>query len=524
MFPKTRISILAASRAFLPLLLAAAAHAQTIVSHMPGLNDGHATASVFNGTAPSLTVNGNASGPSVAWITFQTAGLDRAKIQKATLALLVKSVGPLGTLRVHTLTAPITALEANVPLASLSYDANAVAASLNLTASDVEKVVNLDITAIVKAAAFTGVALTSINGMVAEFGSKESLIAPAILLAYDNGVSTLVGGPGVSVSVNAGTANIGLQNGGITQQFLATGAVGPTQISNGAVQSVHIAPNAVGSAQIAMGSVGPAQIASSAVGPAQLANGAVGTNQIAAGAVGMNQIAAGAVGVNQLANGAVGNAKLGLAAVASSNIANGAVGGQQLATGAVATANIANGAVDNAQIKANAVRAASIQDITRSISIPTASLDVPVGSSTCVLDMNGVRWASMEGDQAGFRMERPADFAGLGNVKVTLWLMTTNGLAGSLNFKVGVGNYGNGEPVFSAPFTQVTAPGVALPADGSAAYRAYKQEFTVPASVLAKDVWFIQISRCKGSYCAVPDTYADWAYVSQVSVSYQSIQ
>ncbi|MDQ3003330.1 MAG: hypothetical protein M3Y08_18980, partial [Fibrobacterota bacterium] len=146
--------------------LAATLGAQTLTAPMAVFKDGQATSTAQSGTAATLAVNGSAT-PSVAWTTFQTAGIDRATVIKAVLALNVRGVTTAGTLRVHALTAAVTAPEASVPLASIPYNPAVVIASAPLAAADVGKVIQLDITAAVKSGTFNGVALSSNTGLVA---------------------------------------------------------------------------------------------------------------------------------------------------------------------------------------------------------------------------------------------------------------------------------------------------------------------------------------------------------------------
>jgi hypothetical protein len=161
-------------------LLASAAFAQNIATPVFVLKDGDATAVAYSGTDKSIIVNGGAQ-QSVGWITFQTQGIDVSKIASAKLVLFVNALTSPGTLQAQLLTADITAPENNVRLTDIPAQTTATATQ-TLGTADVEKVVQIDLTAAVKAGTFKGVALSSDDGLVASFDSKEGHLAPVILL------------------------------------------------------------------------------------------------------------------------------------------------------------------------------------------------------------------------------------------------------------------------------------------------------------------------------------------------------
>jgi hypothetical protein len=161
-------------------LFASAAFAQNIATPVFVLKDGDASAAGYTGTDKSLYVDGNAQ-QSVGWITFQTQGIDVSKIASAKLVLYVNALTSPGTLQAQLLTADITAPENNVRLTDIPAQTTATATQM-LSTMDAEKVVQLDLTAAVKSGTFKGVALTSDDGLVASFDSKEGHLAPVILL------------------------------------------------------------------------------------------------------------------------------------------------------------------------------------------------------------------------------------------------------------------------------------------------------------------------------------------------------
>lgn len=113
------------------------------------------------------------------------------------------------------------------------------------------------------------------------------------------------------------------EDGWVTANRIATGAVGSTKLADSAVTTAKISANAVTSAKIA--------------------NGAVNTSQLADDAVTSAKIADGAVGTSELASAAVTTAKIGASQITSALIAD----------GTIVTADIANGAVTEEKLGAN---------------------------------------------------------------------------------------------------------------------------------------------------------------------------
>ena len=165
------------------LLFTAATFAQSIVTPVFVHQDGDASAIGYTGSDKEIVVDGG-SQQNVGWITFQTQGIDFSKIGSAKLSLYVKSVTTPGTLQIRLLTSDITAPENNVKLSDIPAAA-AVTDSIALKTSDVEKMIQLDLTTVLKAGAFKGVALTSVDGLNAAFDSKEGHLAPVILLTHN---------------------------------------------------------------------------------------------------------------------------------------------------------------------------------------------------------------------------------------------------------------------------------------------------------------------------------------------------
>jgi hypothetical protein len=172
-------------RLIFPILMVGAMglKAQNITTPLFPHKDGEADAASMWGANPDLEVNGGAS-PVVSWINYQTTGIDRATISGGILTLYVRSVITPGTLKVFSLSDPLTLPENMVKLSDIHYNAAAPLATQALTSGDVEKILQFNLTATLKGAAFNGFALVSSNGLHATFGSKESSMKPFVLLTY----------------------------------------------------------------------------------------------------------------------------------------------------------------------------------------------------------------------------------------------------------------------------------------------------------------------------------------------------
>ncbi|MGB7566218.1 MAG: hypothetical protein WBM07_00040 [Chitinivibrionales bacterium] len=170
---------------FVALLLSALVAAQSLVTPVFVYKDGYAGMTGYSGSSKSITVDGSAN-QITGWITFQTQGIDMANITKATLAIYIEALNAPGTLKTFALTSPINMPENNVPLNSIIYNSSGVPdATISLGTSDIEKVVQLDITTVLKAGGFNGIALTSDDGLNMTFSAKEGALKPMIFLTTD---------------------------------------------------------------------------------------------------------------------------------------------------------------------------------------------------------------------------------------------------------------------------------------------------------------------------------------------------
>lgn len=165
------------------LMFAAVVYGQGIVTPMFVHKDGEASAGGYSGSHKDLLVDGDAE-QVVAWVTFQSAGIDLSRVASATLTVYVKTLDSPGALGVYPLTAPVVAPENSLALSSLPVATSAVATAALATA-DIENVVQLDITATVTGGAFHGIALASDDGLRATFDAKEGDLAPVVLLTWD---------------------------------------------------------------------------------------------------------------------------------------------------------------------------------------------------------------------------------------------------------------------------------------------------------------------------------------------------
>ena len=172
-------------RMVMVLFLAELVTAQSLVTPVFVYKDGDAGMNGYTGSRKDIAVDGSAS-QIIGWITFQTQGIDMTRITKAVLALYVQALNAPGTLKVYGLTSPINMPENNVLFGNIVYaSAGLPDAILSMGTSDIEKAVQLDITSLLKAGGFYGVALTSDDGLNAAFSSKEGVLKPMIFLTTD---------------------------------------------------------------------------------------------------------------------------------------------------------------------------------------------------------------------------------------------------------------------------------------------------------------------------------------------------
>jgi Collagen triple helix repeat (20 copies) len=166
----------------LVLCLSAFVLAQSLVTPVFVYKDGDAGLSGFSGSSKDIVVDGSAN-QITGWITFQTQGVDMSKITKAVVALYVSALTSPGTLKAFALTSPIDMPENNVLLGNIIYNnAGLPDATISMGTSDIEKVVQLDVTTLLKAGNFNGIALTSDDGLAVTFSAKEGVLKPMIFL------------------------------------------------------------------------------------------------------------------------------------------------------------------------------------------------------------------------------------------------------------------------------------------------------------------------------------------------------
>jgi hypothetical protein len=252
-----------------------------------------------------------------------------------------------------------------------------------------------------------------------------------------------------------------------------------------------------------------------------LANASVTSAKLAAGAVGPGAIAANAVGTAALQDGSIGPGKIGAGAVTSAALASNAVGAAQLAAGAVTTAKLAAGAITGLQLAHNSVDASKIPDLTRTISFSADGLIISPQSGALIRWPMGVDWFRTCNERARLAMTSPPDFAGTGNVTVTLYFLPTSQVTANASFFLVYGSLNAGDEIL-LPNTS-TSPAVPLAANTAGFI--YKQQFTLPAANLAKELWKIEIVRDAGAACSGnTDTYPHQLRVTAATLSYTAIQ
>jgi hypothetical protein len=124
----------------------------------------------------------------IAWITYQTDGIDLTQPTGAMMNLYVNCLKSKGTLSVYALSKPITKGEDEVDWKDIVYDVQKPLGTLALATTDVEKMVHIDLGKAIKSP-FYGVVLASQDGLYASFGSKESFLQPIVSLRYPFGGS-----------------------------------------------------------------------------------------------------------------------------------------------------------------------------------------------------------------------------------------------------------------------------------------------------------------------------------------------
>src|SRR5581483_5531353 len=154
-----------------------------------------------------------------------------------------------------------------------------------------------------------------------------------------------------------------LATGGVSNQFLGTGAVATINIQNLAITNPLLASLCVQAANLAASSVTSTAIAALAVGTAAIQTGAI-TNAL-------------------IANAAVGAANIISATITSAQIASATIAGANIASATIVQGNMASASIGTAQIQSLAVTDVKINDLSASkITAGTISASISISAPT----------------------------------------------------------------------------------------------------------------------------------------------
>lgn len=130
----------------------------------------------------------------------------------------------------------------------------------------------------------------------------------------------------------------------------------------------------------------------------------------------------------------------------------------------------------------------------KKIAVPAAALDY--NAATSIISNNGVglTWEANFGASASIVMPRPADYSG-GSVTFKIAFLLSTNTSGRVAFFLRPRSYDSGN-TFGDAASVTGDPVNATPTSGFG--RIYEQEFTIPASRLSNDWWYISIQRNSG--------------------------
>lgn len=165
------------------LTLTAVSLSQNAITPIFPVKNGTVSPDSCSSDQKELVVDG--AKQSVGWLVFKPHYADSNNIRSAMLMVHITSVLKPGLCGIHTLMTKIIVPESRVTLENVKFDDMPVA-SLALDTSFSDQMLLLDVTDLVKSKSFNGIALRSMNGLSARFGSKEGFPPPAILIIRDS--------------------------------------------------------------------------------------------------------------------------------------------------------------------------------------------------------------------------------------------------------------------------------------------------------------------------------------------------
>jgi hypothetical protein len=146
---------------------------------------------------------------------------------------------------------------------------------------------------------------------------------------------------------------------------------------------------------------------------------------------------------------------------------------------------------------------------TRTISFPVNALNYLPDESVITQSGNGLTWEPNAVRGAFLIVMRPSDWDGASPVTLTIWFYPQTDTAGFVDFFIRPRSFDVGDSLYDS------VPVSASPVAVSGLYVMHKQEFTIPASKLQNELWYIAIQN-GGS----ETTYPDAVQVLSVGLTY----
>jgi hypothetical protein len=212
--------------------------------------------------------------------------------------------------------------------------------------------------------------------------------------------------------------------------YLISSLIGPGGIENGAITRDKIAFGAVDNSRIADDAITSEKIKDGEVKAQDIADGAITTSKLGDGSVTSNKIADGGISTADIKDGAITNTKLASNAIGSSAIADNSVGNSKIAANAVDSSKIADGSIVNSDIS------------------PTAAIDPTKINGTAWTSTNdgagsGLDADTLDGHDAGWFIQNDnnqVDNADIANgslsaskINGTAWTSTNDGAGSGLD-------------------------------------------------------------------------------------------
>lgn len=235
-----------------------------------------------------------------------------------------------------------------------------------------------------------------------------------------------------------------------------------------------------------------ASIPDNIVTTAKIANGSVTTADLADASVSSVKIADATITTADLADGSVNSAKITNSSIATADLADGSVTSAKIADGAVVTADLASNSVTSAKVTDESLTSSDLQNRTRNIILPANALNYPATSTIITQTNAGLKWQSDFNSSAYFIISRPLDWVATTNVTLKLHFIDDATTGGIVTFFIRPRSFNLGDTFIDAA-SQGPDNTVNVMANNSRIL--YSQNFTIPYSNLANNIWVITIQR-----------------------------